>query len=142
MAEALGRRGEHAGPRPDQDGAGEEVRREIAPAAAIGPAPFFFQKIKKSWPRSRLHGALSHVKHYRPVPEKEPPMQLFSWLHKWMSGRPYTRPTPARKRTPRFRPQLEALEDRWMPSTLTVTSPKDHGRGTLRAEIAAAQTND
>jgi hypothetical protein len=69
-------------------------------------------------------------------------MQLFSWLHKWISGRPHTRRTPARKPTRRFRPQLEALEDRWLPSTLTVTSPKDQGPGTLRAEIAAAHTND
>jgi hypothetical protein len=43
-------------------------------------------------------------------------MQLFSWLHKWMTGRPYTRPTPARKPTPRFRPQLEVLEGRDLPS--------------------------
>src|SRR6516225_4543869 len=42
----------------------------------------------------------------------------------------------------RFRPNLEALEDRWMPSTLTVTSIADKGVGSLRADIAAAQSGD
>src|SRR5262249_40648719 len=55
-------------------------------------------------------------KHPRPVREKEPPMQLFSWLHKRMTGRPHTRRTPARKLTSRFRPQVETLEGRDLPS--------------------------
>jgi parallel beta-helix repeat protein/predicted outer membrane repeat protein len=42
----------------------------------------------------------------------------------------------------RFRPNLESLEDRWMPSTLTVTSIADSGVGSLRAEIAAAHNGD
>jgi predicted outer membrane repeat protein len=41
-----------------------------------------------------------------------------------------------------FRPRLEALEDRCLPSTLTVTNTQDSGRGSLRAEIAAAQSGD
>jgi hypothetical protein len=41
-----------------------------------------------------------------------------------------------------FRPRLEALEDRWLPSTLTVTSIKDSGAGSLRAEVAAAHSGD
>src|SRR5262245_60653006 len=43
----------------------------------------------------------------------------------------------------RFRPLLEALENRWLPSTLTVTSLLDDGSGgTLRATIADAHNND
>ncbi len=42
-----------------------------------------------------------------------------------------------------FRPRLEALEGRDVPSTLTVTSSLDNGApGTLRAEIAAAKSKD
>ena len=47
-----------------------------------------------------------------------------------------------RSRAPRFRPRLEALEDRWLPSTLTVTTTADSGPGSLRAEIAAAASGD
>ena len=69
-------------------------------------------------------------------------MQLFSWLHKRMTGRPQTRSTPARKPVPRFRPQLETLESRDVPSTLTVTNNLDSGAGSLRAEIAVAKNTD
>jgi hypothetical protein len=44
-----------------------------------------------------------------------------------------------------FRPHLEALENRWVPSTLTVTNALDAGAlgdGSLRGEIAAAQDGD
>jgi hypothetical protein len=47
-----------------------------------------------------------------------------------------------RPRAPRFRPQLDCLEDRCVPSTLTVTSTADSGPGSLRADIAAAQPGD
>jgi hypothetical protein len=73
---------------------------------------------------------------------KEQPMQLFSWLHKRMTSLPHAPRTSARKPTRRFRPQLEALEDRWLPSTLTVTTNLDSGPGSLRAEIAAANPGD
>jgi hypothetical protein len=47
-----------------------------------------------------------------------------------------------RKHLP-FRPRLEALEDRCLPSTLTVTTNQDTATpGSLRAEIAAAQSGD
>jgi hypothetical protein len=68
------------------------------------------------------------------------------------SSRPrnWLRPAPASRRRTHaslrqraiFRPRLEALEDRWLPSTLTVTSIKDSGAGSLRAEIAAAHSGD
>jgi hypothetical protein len=60
-----------------------------------------------------------------------------------MSGWPQTRRTPARKPASRFRPVLENLEERDVPTTLTVTSPLDDGSaGTLRADIIAAQSGD
>jgi hypothetical protein len=43
-------------------------------------------------------------------------MQLFSWLHKRMTHRGSIRPTSACRPSPRFRPRLEALEDRNLPS--------------------------
>ncbi len=54
---------------------------------------------------------------------------------------------PASKRRARpaqraFRPCLEALEGRWVPSTLTVLNNLDSGAGSLRAEIAAAHSGD
>src|SRR5262245_14767447 len=42
----------------------------------------------------------------------------------------------------RFRPWIELLENRCLPSVLTVTNPLDSGTGTLRAELAAAQNGD
>jgi hypothetical protein len=52
---------------------------------------------------------------------------------KWGSGRDRQRRTP----------QLEALEDRTVPSTLTVTSADDDGSaGTLRVVLAGAQSGD
>src|SRR5262245_32312986 len=56
------------------------------------------------------------------------------------------RHAPTVRHRPRsFRPHLEALEGRWVPSTLTVTSALDTGAlgdGSLRGEIAAAQSGD
>jgi hypothetical protein len=74
-------------------------------------------------------------------PRTETPiMWLTSWLHKR---------TPARNSKPRtgrptaFRPRLEALEGRDVPSTLTVTSPLDDGSpGTLRDDILIAHSGD
>ena len=45
-------------------------------------------------------------------------MRLFSWswLQERLAGRPQTRSTPARKPSLGFRPQLEALEGRNLPS--------------------------
>src|SRR5579872_6472508 len=41
-----------------------------------------------------------------------------------------------------FVPRLEGLEDRNLPSTLTVLNNLDSGPGSLRAEIAAAHSGD
>jgi hypothetical protein len=49
-------------------------------------------------------------------PRKERPMQLFSWLHKRMTDRLPMRRTPVHKPFHRFRPRLEALESRDLPS--------------------------
>jgi hypothetical protein len=78
----------------------------------------------------------------RTIARKEPPMQLLSWLSVLRTGRPKKRSSPARKPTTGFRPRLEALEGRDVPSTLTVTSAATSGPGSLRAEIAAAQSGD
>ena len=59
-------------------------------------------------------------------------MRLFSWLRSQQRhGFPRKRPT--------FRPTLEALEDRWVPSTLTVTNNLDSGAGS--AHVGAAGTH-
>jgi predicted outer membrane repeat protein len=61
------------------------------------------------------------------------------WFSSWLCPR-----TVSRKQRPlnRFRPALEVLEDRWVPSTLTVTNNLDSGHGSLRAEIAGAKSGD
>ena len=69
-------------------------------------------------------------------------MPLSSWLHQRLTGRPQTRHTPQHKPIVRFRPQLETLEGRDVPSTLTVTNNLDSGAGSLRADIAAANPGD
>lgn len=69
-------------------------------------------------------------------------MSLTHWLADRLdlSLRPASvRKIPARRT---FRPTLDALEGRWVPSTLTVTSIADKGVGSLRADIAAARSGD
>jgi hypothetical protein len=46
------------------------------------------------------------------------------------------------RKRPIFRPILETLEARWVPSTLTVSNPLDSGAGSLRAAIVASQSGD
>jgi hypothetical protein len=75
----------------------------------------------------------------------EPAVQLFSRRHERTTGQPHTGRTPAPAPSPRFRPQLEALEGRDVPSHLTshltVTNTLDSGKGSLRDEIAHASQN-
>ena len=61
---------------------------------------------------------------------------LTSWLRRRTTNRSPER-QPSHRRPDRFRPQLEALDDRRVPAqvSLTVTSLADAGPGTLRAAI-------
>src|SRR5262249_33417705 len=103
-------------PLPKRSGTSPGIEKEVN---SLG-LPFFF---KKSWPLSRLHGALSHVKpDSSTVPEKEPPMKLFSWLSAAIGnrqsaiGRGLRKPKAGSRKPLRFRPQLEVLEARDLPS--------------------------
>jgi predicted outer membrane repeat protein len=67
-------------------------------------------------------------------------MWFSSWLGKRDRSSPSGRSHASPRRRPSYRPRLEALEDRWLPSQigLTVSSLADSGPGTLRAAIQAA----
>src|SRR5947208_1041233 len=70
-------------------------------------------------------------------------MSFTRWLSNPLGLSPRSvsrRKTPAAR--PTFRPTLQALEDRWVPSTLTVVNTLDSGAGSLRAAIAAAHNGD
>jgi hypothetical protein len=69
-------------------------------------------------------------------------MSLFTWLRNRTSIQSPRGRAQHRLGAPRFCPQLEALENRCVPSTLTVTNYLDSGPGSLRAEIAAANSGD
>jgi predicted outer membrane repeat protein len=72
-------------------------------------------------------------------------MWFSSWLRKRTSNRPLRARAQHRPTPPRFRPRLEALDDRCLPSTLTVTNTLDGPiptPGSLRYEISAAQSGD
>jgi hypothetical protein len=70
------------------------------------------------------------------------------WFSSWLRNGTRNGPGPhgRRHQSPRQRAAcrltLEALEDRWLPSTLTVTSIADSGKGSLRDAIAAADNGD
>jgi hypothetical protein len=75
-------------------------------------------------------------------------MSFLSWLASAISNRQsaigngFRKPNAGSRKPLRFRPQLEALEDRYLPSTLTVINNLDSGSGSLRADIAAANSGD
>jgi len=74
-------------------------------------------------------------------------MSLFCSLRNWRAacqrslGEAHARPRRSRARA-HFRPRLEVLEDRRLPSTLTVLNIADSGPGSLRDTIAAADSGD
>ena len=69
-------------------------------------------------------------------------MWFSSWLRNCKSSPGARGQAQRRSAARRFRPRLEALEDRWVPSTLTVTNNLGYGVGSLRNTIAAAQSGD
>jgi hypothetical protein len=78
----------------------------------------------------------------RPDLERSNIMSFSSWLRALRPGR-HNRPAGRSRAATRFRPRLEALEDRTVPAPaqvvpLTVTSLADSGPGTLRAAILSA----
>jgi hypothetical protein len=69
-------------------------------------------------------------------------MSFSSWLRNRTSAHALRGRPQGRAAAPRFRPHLEELEGRVVPSVLTVTNNNDHGGGSLRFEIAKAQNGD
>jgi hypothetical protein len=71
-------------------------------------------------------------------------MLFASWLRRLTTGSPTRSPRPVAGPTARLSvlPRLEVLEDRTVPSTLTVQNNFDSGPGSLRATIAAAHNGD
>ena len=73
-------------------------------------------------------------------------MALPAFVRRWMNRKGFTpsrgRQTATRPARRRPRPHLEALEDRCLPSVLTVTSLADSGPGSLRDAIAQAGNLD
>jgi len=67
-------------------------------------------------------------------------MWFSSWLGKRQRSAPSGRSHASPHKRSSYRPRLEALEDRWLPSqvSLTVSSLADSGPGTLRAAILTA----
>jgi hypothetical protein len=68
-------------------------------------------------------------------------------ITRWLSKRIGETPRLASRRKARaarsdFRPTLEALEKRWMLTTLTVLNNHDSGSGSLRDAIASAKSGD
>jgi hypothetical protein len=61
-------------------------------------------------------------------------MSFSSWLRNRTSAHALRGRAQGRAAAPRFRPHLEELEGRDVPSSLTVTNNLDTGPGSLRAE--------
>ncbi len=69
-------------------------------------------------------------------------MSFFSWLRNRTPNSTASVRSQRRQPAPGFRPRLETLEGRCLPSTLTVTNLNDSGPGSLRYEIAQVTSKD
>src|SRR5262249_19890112 len=91
-------------------------------------------------------GALASLPYRRPSVRRSPlrawrTQTMFRTTLRWLKrGSGSRRPRPARR--PSFVPRLLVLEDRTLPSTLTVLTNADSGLGSLREAIADAQNGD
>jgi hypothetical protein len=78
----------------------------------------------------------------RPTLERRSIMWFSHSLGKRQRSLPIGGRHGSRRKRHAYRPRLQALEDRWLLSTLTVLNNHDSGPGSLRAEIAAAKSGD
>ena len=69
-------------------------------------------------------------------------MLFLSWLRQRMGAETRSGRNRRHRPRPRLRPWIEFLEDRCLPSALTVRNTNDSGAGSLRADIAAAHSGD
>jgi hypothetical protein len=96
-------------------------------------------------PALGLRAGRDDLSSYRRLALERRDFMLFtSWLRHWNRSAPAAGRRTQTSLRPRasFRPRVEALEARDVPSTLTVTNTNDSGPGSLRAEIATAQRGD
>src|SRR5262249_35322730 len=73
------------------------------------------------------------------------PLTTRSWIRRLFARSPRRAAEGSRKAKPRFRPAVEALEQRLAPATITVNNPSDTdivGQITLRKAINNAGTGD
>src|SRR5581483_8866598 len=91
--------------------------------------------------RSARREGRAHTKGRPHHPRGRFPMWLRSFLKSLKSSPSVAtiRRSPQRPRTPRL--GVEALDDRCLPSTFTVTNLLDSGTGSLRAAVAAANAS-
>src|SRR5262249_62134082 len=133
------------------DGQRQRLQRQ-QPGRHLRPVRRRGRQLLRLTPRGRHANVPSPASPRRTVCARGPvahsPAQTTSGKERAMWFLPWRRmrtsnPAP-RSRTPLrpapFRPRLEALEGRDAPSTLTVTSSLDYGPGSLRYEIAQANT--
>src|SRR5262249_15895142 len=88
--------------------------------------------------------AMAFSLYRRPPPTRSKIMRLLSWLPRPMVKQLRKRPSRKRRPKPHCRLQLEALEDRTVPSTLSVNTVQDvlgHAGGLLSLRQAILDAN-